>query len=131
VCSPDYLVNAGPILEPADLTQHTLLNLDGAPNVAEDWSWWLERAGVDPAIPLRFLGFDNYALVIQSALDGQGIAVGFGGIIDGLLSGGGLVRALDRAYSSGGGVYMTLPKGVESGPEAASFMRWITDQVTG
>ncbi|MEE8144268.1 MAG: LysR substrate-binding domain-containing protein, partial [Kiloniellales bacterium] len=101
VCSPGYVQNSPPIEAPADLVDHTLLNLDGTPHAMEDWNWWLAGSGVQPPASLHILGFDSYANVIQAALDGQGIALGFSGVVSGLLSRGQLVRPMERALSKG------------------------------
>ncbi len=131
LCTPAYLAARAPITCPADFLDHTLLNLDGAPHSGEDWSWWLEQAGLPPSPRLRLLGFDNYSNVIQAALDSQGIAIGFGGIVDALLRDGALLRPLDLAFSKGGAVYLTLPQGERSRPEVAAFVDWVTREAAG
>ncbi len=125
VCSPDYLKNAVPIVAPADLLQHTLLNLDGTPHSLEDWNWWLVEAGVHMPAPCRVLGFDSYATVIQAALDGQGIALGFSRIVDHLVSRGDLVRPIQSAFSKGCAAYVVVPGGVGLAPVAKDFFDWV------
>ncbi|MCH8890956.1 MAG: LysR family transcriptional regulator, partial [Myxococcales bacterium] len=49
VCSPALVERSDPILEPVDLLNHTLLNLEGSSHATEDWFWWLDRAGVHPS----------------------------------------------------------------------------------
>ena len=109
VCAPDYAEKNGAINRPGDLTTHSLLNLDGPSHAGEDWTWWLAGAGVRPPEDLQVLGFDNYANVIQAALDGQGIALGFGGIIDPLIDRGQLVRPIEASLSAGSAVYLVTP----------------------
>ncbi len=126
VCAPAYLEQAPAITSPFSLVTHTLLNLDGAPHAQEDWHWWLEGSGVD-ALPgaLHILGFDSYANVIQAAADGQGVALGFGGIVDGLLERGQLVRPLDARLSKGLAVYLVTPKGGRLTAVARKFHDWL------
>lgn len=125
VCTPSYLRGSPPIETPADLLGHTLLNLDGAPHALEDWAWWLKGTGVRAPAAFQILGFDSYANVIQAALEGQGIALGFAGIIDDLLSGGQLVRPLSAALSKGGAVYLVVPAGARLAPVAQDFFDWV------
>jgi LysR family glycine cleavage system transcriptional activator len=129
VCSPDYLVKAGPILEPADLVDHPLLNLDGPPHSDEDWVWWLEGEGVELPASFRTLGYDSYANVIQAAIDGQGVALGFGRIVDHQLARGDLVCPLDQTLSKGHGVYVVVPRGVRLGAGAQRLFDWVVAQV--
>ncbi|MEE8228044.1 MAG: LysR substrate-binding domain-containing protein [Kiloniellales bacterium] len=125
VCSPGYVQNSPPIEAPADLVDHTLLNLDGTPHAMEDWNWWLAGSGVQPPASLHILGFDSYANVIQAALDGQGIALGFSGVVSGLLSRGQLVRPMERALSKGYAVYLVVPSSAVLTPNAQKFYDWI------
>ena len=125
VCAPDYAARSGEITGPGDLTAHTLLNLDGSAHAGEDWTWWLEGCGVAPPEGLHILGFDNYANVIQAALDGQGVALGFSGIIDPLLARGQLVRPVDASHSAGCAVYLVMPKGLKPSPLAERFFDWV------
>jgi LysR family glycine cleavage system transcriptional activator len=125
VCSPEYLKRAGAITQPVDLLKHTLINLDGAVHVAEDWRWWLTGLGVDVPRSLMTLGFDSYANVIQAALDGQGVALGFSGLASDLIAGGRLVRPIDSELNPGFAVYLVSPMGMKPTPAVNSFVSWI------
>ena len=128
VCSPDYMEAHGPIASPADLVGHTLLNLDGSVHAMEDWTWWLNGQGVSSASKLTLLGFDNYANVIQAALESQGIALGFSGIVDQLVERGKLVRPVGAALSRGHGVYALVPPGAALTPAVRTFFDWILSE---
>ena len=128
VCAPDYADTAGAIKKPDDLTRHTLLNLDGAQHAVEDWYWWFEGNGVEQPNRLRMLGFDNYANVIQAASDGQGVALGFSGIVDHLLDKGSLVRPLQGDLSKGLGVYALVRNGTRLKPAARKFFDWVLSE---
>ena len=125
VCSPGYLKDAAPIEAPADLLEHTLLNLDGTAHSLEDWDWWLVESGVYMPASYRTLGFDSYANVIQAALDGQGIALGYSGIVDDLVLRGDLVRPTGSALGKGCAVYLIVPTGVSLAPMAQDFFDWV------
>ncbi len=122
VCAPSYLEEVGPIERASDLLGHTLLVLDGPYHGSENWWWWLERAGIRSPQPARTLHFNTYNVLIQSALEGQGLALGFGGVIDEMLLQGRLVRPLTNSYSRGRGVYLVRPEGAAHRPETEAFM---------
>jgi LysR family glycine cleavage system transcriptional activator len=128
VCSPDYLENAEPLAAPVDLLSHNLINLDGAAHASEDWWWWLK--GHDVAVPRSFktLGFDSYDNVIGAALDGQGVALGFSGLITKQLSQGQLVRPIEEELSKGLAVYLVKPSGIKSAPRVQGFIDWILEE---
>ncbi len=125
LCSPGYIEANPPIRQPADLVDHTLLNLDGSSHAMEDWSWWLAGSGVERQRSLHILGLDSYATLIQAALDGQGIALGFSGVVDDLLDRGVLVRPIPTALSKGRAVYLVVPSGAKLVPVAQRFHDWI------
>lgn len=131
VCSPDYLRKSAPIKGTADLVDHTLLNLDGAPHAREDWPWWLAESGVVRSGSLHILGFDNYANVIQAALEGQGIALGFSRVVDDLLRRGQLVRPVQAQLDPGYATYLVVPSGRPPTPAVQSFFDWVLAEAAG
>jgi LysR family glycine cleavage system transcriptional activator len=67
VCAPTLR----PLRTPADLLTHPLLQLFTAP---EEWPIWLAAAGLPPTPPST-ISFDSYLLALESAFDGQGVAI--------------------------------------------------------
>jgi LysR family glycine cleavage system transcriptional activator len=128
VCSPAYLERSDPIAEPNDLLNHTLLNLEGSSHATEDWFWWLDRAGVRPSVAPHILRVNTYNVLIQEALAGQGIGLGFGGILDELMNQGRLVKPLNLSFNRGRAVYMTLPKGAPRRSEVERFAALVKRQ---
>ena len=128
VCAPDYAARFGAITAPGDLIGHSLLNLDGTTHASEDWTWWLEGCGIAPPEDLHILGFDNYANVIQAALDGQGVALGFSGIVDPMLARGQLVRPIEASHSAGCAVFLVVPEAIQPTPLAQDFFDWVIQE---
>jgi len=128
VCSPEYLRNAAPLRTPADLLNHSLVNLDGAVHASEDWWWWFK--GHDVVVPNTFkkLGFDSYDNVIQVALDGHGIALGFSGLVSELLAEGRLLRPIDASLSNGKAVYLVIPSSIKPTRRVRDFKDWILEE---
>lgn len=129
ICSPEYLRTAEPIKSPADLLDHTLLHLHGQ-HAQENWTWWMNEFGLELPPSVRSFGFDSYASVIQAALDGQGVFLGFSEIIDNLLSKGQLVRPIEHSRMTSFGVYLIVPQGRSLTPNAQKFCDWIISENT-
>ncbi|MEA3087422.1 MAG: LysR family transcriptional regulator, glycine cleavage system transcriptional activator [Paraburkholderia sp.] len=72
VCSP-ALLQRGPLRNPEDLCQHTLLHTSSLPRL---WPDWLARARIAALRPAAALTFDHFYLTLQAAIDGIGIAMG-------------------------------------------------------
>jgi LysR family glycine cleavage system transcriptional activator len=77
VCSPRLLQGPNPLRTPADLVHHTLLQDD---DDRDEWRVWLTMAGVDWQAagidPGRGTRFDDSSMLLQAAIEGQGIAIG-------------------------------------------------------
>lgn len=86
VCSPDFL-RQHPIREPADLLDLPLLRHVGLP-----WSLWLSAMGVHEAPRQLGLGFEDTALMLDTAAHGVGMALARSGLAERDLREGRLVR---------------------------------------
>ena len=93
VCSPAYLGARAAPLAPEEIARLRLLHLRGA---ARDrwfnWNDWFAAHDVIAEPGRDDLAFDNFQLVLQAALLGQGVCIGWTPLIDDLVGGGGLVR---------------------------------------
>lgn len=125
VAQPDYLREYGPITEPADLLDHTILHLEGPQHSTEDWEWWLSQANVANRKPRRRIVFNSYVDVLQAAISGQGIALGYSPTIDSLLEKGTLVRALDVEFSKGFSIYQVTPRNLPATMAVKQFSAWL------
>src|SRR5699024_9202872 len=83
VCSPEYLNSSGNLTGPEQLFQHSLLYLEDAPVDWIQWPEWFQRVGLEPAGKLRHrVSINDYPMLIQEALNGQGIALAWGNLVD-------------------------------------------------
>lgn len=102
VCSPDYLVRHGPFASAEDLLASRLLHLAGPTDAPWlTWRQWFEKVGLAYAPSSTQMTLSNYMLVIQAALCGRGICLGWRGLIDEALNEDQLVPAFDRTVASG------------------------------
>ena len=100
VAGPSYLARAGRRRPSTDLLSHRLIHLEEPFRRAADWREWLHSAGVASAPP-RGLVINDYALVIQAVMEGEGIALGWRHLAERLLSRGLLVRVTDHVDDHG------------------------------
>lgn len=87
VCAP-ALVDAPALLAPGALADLPLLGHRVTPQDWFDWPDWFAAAGLPVPAPLRTTGFDSYPLVLQAAVAGQGVALGWGRTVAGLIAEG-------------------------------------------
>lgn len=127
VCAPDYL--GGQCAEPGALLSRTLLVLEDAERSWMSWHSWFEQNGKPHATPASTLISNSYPLLIQLAVNGKGIALGWERVIDPLLASGALVKASPGAATMGGAYYLTWPSERSESAAARRFRAWVIEQV--
>jgi LysR family glycine cleavage system transcriptional activator len=80
---------------------------------------------------LKGLAFDNYLVLIQAALDGQGIALGGGRLAEDFIARGTLVRPLRTTQREERGFYLLVPKEVPLSKAGELFRDWIVAEAKG
>lgn len=99
VCSPAYRAAHGDLDSCRDLGGHTLAHLSGSIRVP--WSRYLAEFDYPPLAGSRSLTFSDYSLVIQAAVSGRGIALGWWHVVSNELLQGHLVPAASRVLRTG------------------------------
>lgn len=91
VCTPAFAEQNGPFADASSLAKSTLIHLDSsAPSPWFEWTTYLSsfNAVRDAQSGHVDLSFNTYSLVVQAAVGGQGIALGWKGLIDDHISSG-------------------------------------------
>ena len=130
VCSPALLDGRAPPLPPQALTGLPLLHL--RPESRSRWFDWarLFRAlGIDAAPQAGALRFDNYTLVIQAAIAGQGVAIGWRHLVDDLLEKGLLCRLCADSARSPLGYYLMRPARKRRQRLTERFEAWLEEEL--
>ncbi|MBP2235741.1 putative choline sulfate-utilization transcription factor [Sinorhizobium kostiense] len=94
VCTPGYAEKSGPFEDAASLAKSTLIHLESSsPSPWFEWTTYLShfKAVRDAQSGHVDLSFNTYSLVVQAAVGGQGIALGWKGLVDDHMSSGLLV----------------------------------------
>lgn len=126
VCSPAYLEANPHITEPDSLLNGTLLSLE----LDEEWFSWKElfdACGIHYHVDAyRRLKINNYPLIIQSALNGQGIALAWVNLVDDYLNSGLLVRPIETEVRTSSQFYLLQPTGFSQEKQGVkNFRSWL------
>jgi putative choline sulfate-utilization transcription factor len=125
VCSPALLRGRAKLARVEQLLDMPLLSLQDARADTMDWPVWLRSQGIEAAPRQRPLQFNSHTVLMQAALGGQGVALGWGLLTDDLLARGQLVRPLaDTLLQADRGFYFVLANGRRS-PAALAFRDWL------
>ena len=129
VCSPAVLDRAGGVADPRALGRLRLLHLAGpAPARWLSWQDWFAHHGVRRDAQRDDLTFDSYQLVLQAALQGQGVALGWAPLIDGLVAEGRLAVLDGWALESERGYHLVIPGNRAPHPAVQQFCRWLLEE---
>ncbi|MGE8067320.1 choline sulfate utilization transcriptional regulator [Pseudomonas sp. NPDC089569] len=126
VCSPQLLSERSLPLPAQALLEFPLLHLRGEHSSNWfDWSGVFRELGItSPPAPGQ-LRFDNYTLLIQAAIGGQGVAIGWRHLVDNLLAQGLLCRPIAETAMSRFGYYVVLPQRKRRGALIQTFVDWL------
>ncbi len=124
VCSPKLLEGPPPLRTPDDLRHHTLLHEDIS---GADWRPWLLAAGAEDVDPTRGPRFDP-SLVLQAAVQGQGVALSYSALAAADLAAGRLVKPFDVSLPTDCAYYVVCPEAWAERPKIAAFRDWLLEE---
>jgi putative choline sulfate-utilization transcription factor len=126
VCSPALLERLGPVKCVEDLNRLPLLQLEA--NYDAKWFNWSRlfvQLGIDARPSEPDLVFNNYNLLLQAAIAGQGAAIGWLPMVDSMLESGLLVAVTPQRTSSDCGYYLVLSATRALPPIVQQFSDWL------
>lgn len=121
VCSPRLLEGPHPLRKPEDLKHHTLLHDD----MRQDWRTWFLAAGVEGIDPTRGPGYSDSSMVIQAAVEGQGVALGRSALAASDLASGRLVKPFEVTLPANFAYYVVYPPAAIEQPKVKAFVDWL------
>ena len=127
VCSPKLLTGPHPLIEPADLSHHTLLHLEWSAEHGNwpDWAMWLRSAGVTGIDTERGPRFTQHSMALQVAVEGQGVALGTTSHVVDHIAAGRLVSPFDLSMPTRFAYWVVAPKSRSKEPAIAAFRDWL------
>jgi LysR family glycine cleavage system transcriptional activator len=129
VCSPRLLESGPPLQVPSDLRHHTLLHdADALATESESWRIWLEAAGISGVDPSRGPGFSDSSMLLQAAIDGQGVALGRWALAALDLDAGRLVQPFGPSIPSNLNYFVVTPRAAGVRPKVHLFHDWLLEE---
>ena len=121
VCSPKLLSGRRRLSSPADILKYPLIHMDSR----TDWSRWLQAAGVDDANIIHGPVLNRASMVIDAAINGQGIALARTTLAAWDLINGRLVRPFPEALRLSKTYWIICPKATAALPKIVTFRDWL------
>lgn len=121
VCTPELLQRLGGLRDPSDLLRAPLIHN----SATERWADWFQEFGVAaPEMP-RGPVVDDYALTLEYALGGFGVALGREALVREELARGRLIRPLPHVLTSPFAYFLVWPAARRPHPAAELFAGWL------
>jgi DNA-binding transcriptional LysR family regulator len=127
VAAPDVAAAWGDV--PCErLVDAPLLHLDERYPSRFDWPAWFAHEGVSLGAPLGGDHSNDYAVVVQAAIAGQGIALGWAHIVAGALADGRLAQVGTRRIRTDRPLDVLVRRGAAGAGPIGIVLRWLLDQ---
>ncbi|MEJ1996006.1 MAG: LysR substrate-binding domain-containing protein [Limibacillus sp.] len=130
VCAPGYLSEAGPFDDLAALTRAKLIHLEEPFRPRPSWPEWFASHGQTFEDRGEGLRLNDYALVIQAAFEGQGVALGWRHLVDDLMRRGFLTAARPEILSGEAAFYLVWPEGALARPQVRAVKDWLLEKAS-
>jgi LysR family transcriptional regulator, glycine cleavage system transcriptional activator len=130
VYSPSLLKGRGPLKNPADLRGFPLIHTDWTPERGHwpGWIDWIQAAGIEGVDISKGPRFSDGALVVQAAVQGQGVALGSRALVLEHLAAGRLVRPFALSLMTDFAYYVACAKARADETDLSAFRRWLLEE---
>jgi LysR family transcriptional regulator, glycine cleavage system transcriptional activator len=120
VCSPKLVAGRNGLTKASDLLKFPLLRLEDAKN----WTRLFEAAGVKATVGSGPI-LNRASMLIDAAIDGQGIALARTALAAWDLVNGRLVRPIDVSLRMANTYWIVCPKAAAGVPKVAALRKWV------
>jgi LysR family glycine cleavage system transcriptional activator len=121
VCSPKLLSGRNRIAKPKDILNFPLLHLDDR----KTWSKWFDAAGIADADVSHGPVLNRASMLIDAAVNGQGVALARTALAAWDLINGRLVRPVDISLRLSKTYWIVCPKATSTLPKITTFRDWL------
>ena len=121
VCSPKLVAGRDRISKPGDILKFPLLHL----NDHKAWARWFDAAGVTDPDLSRGPVMNRDSMLIDAAVDGQGVALARTTLAAWDLINGRLIRPVDVTVRLARSYWIVCPKATAALPKIAIFRDWL------
>jgi DNA-binding transcriptional LysR family regulator len=129
VCSPDYIKRSPPLEHPSDLPQQTLIHLEERYTSRLDWHQLFTKFNLDYRNSTADESFNDYSIVLQAALEGQGVALGWKHLVKPLVDEGKLVIPVDMEIKTDQPFYILTPKDKVQNKAVSILREWLLMEI--
>lgn len=127
VAAPNIMAQLGDSSALTDLLKHRLIHLEEPIRERPTWSQWFAYHGLHGHDVNKGLRLNDYALVLQVALAGEGFAFGWDHIVKDLIAQKMLLGAKNWSWKTGNGIYLVWSKNRPLNAAALHVRDWVLE----
>lgn len=128
VASPQVMHNARNLRTIPNLLHERLIHLEEPIRARPSWRQWFEHHGITNSEVSAGLRLNDYALVLQAAMSGEGFSFGWNHVVRGLIEKGLLAGKKEWFWRTGNGFYLVWPRSRSLSEDAERVRGWILEQ---
>lgn len=128
VCAPALIDPSALPLDHDDLAAYALLSHRVTPQDWMDWPDWFEAIGA-AQMSMRFMHFDSFPLVLQAAVAGQGVALGWKRTVQGMIDERKLIRPCRETVVRPAELAVYQGSGGRLHPMTKPLLAWLSDEL--
>ncbi|MDA7423516.1 LysR substrate-binding domain-containing protein [Thalassococcus lentus] len=125
VAAPRVMAAALHLRNITGLLHQRLIHLEEPIRERPSWAQWFNEFGITEQPPRSGLRLNDYALVLQAAIAGEGFAFGWHHLVGPMVEQGLLASRPEWAWKTGRGFYLVWSKNIPLLPKAETVREWI------
>lgn len=125
IAAPRVMAAAVNLRNVPGLLSQRLIHLEEPIRARPSWEQWFNALGIRDAPPRSGLRLNDYALVLQAAMAGEGFAFGWHHLVAPLVEQGMLAARPEWTWKTGNGFYLVWSKTRPLAPKAEIVRDWI------
>lgn len=129
MCSPEFAKTLPPNLSAGEMLNQRLLIQDDPQREWTGWRDWFSAQGVEHFAPRLTWRANNYPFLVQSAIQGDGILLGWEGLVQDAINTGQLVAAHQAKLAAAGKCYLLIPGDRFVRPVTRKVSAWLQQHV--
>jgi len=129
ICAPSYLENNPNLGSLSSLLDHALIEVTNNHTEWLNWATWLGQKDLKVGAMQHSTFVNTYPLAVQAAIDGLGVALGWGHLVDQYLEDGRLVcPCADHHIRTYSGYYLLQNQTRTRHPERDKLVKWLINE---
>lgn len=128
LCAPNYFQGTTYPISLEQIKSGNLLYLKERFRSRDDWRTYFEKAGSPITSRTEQIIFSDQQALLASAIEGQGVGIGWLGMTDHLIETGSLIKPTNIEIQTDRSFYLVAPQGMRYSNIVSNFRDWMVEE---